>query len=75
MVYRIKDVREKTVRDNEKYVDVTVMERLLRTRNLFRRRVKEEKQGKVDWENNLLMKRLTMARSSYDVRTRSASKL
>jgi hypothetical protein len=53
------------MRENEKYLDGSVCERLLKTRNLFRRRAKEDKQNKVNYENDLLMKRLLLTKGSY----------
>ncbi len=49
MIYRIKEARDKTVKDNQKYLDGTFCERLLKTRNLFRKRAKEDRQSKVDY--------------------------
>ena len=41
MVYRIKEIREKTMRDNiKKEIDSEQKQKLLQTRNLFRNRVR-----------------------------------
>ena len=68
MVYRIKEIREKTMRDNiKKEIDSEQKQKLLQTRNLFRNRVRQEQNIKTKKENQKFLKRIINAKSQYNL--------
>lgn len=68
IVDRLQRARQLSSNQYKKYFDFTISERLLKTRNVFRKRAKDECKSKVNNENELLMKRLMQTRSSYSLR-------